>query len=135
MFITGGIGSSMYNEGFSSDYDLPNDTAYAETCAAIGLVLWSHRMLQLECDVRYADVMEQALYNGVLSSVSQSGTTFFYVNPLASHGDLSRQAWFACACCPTNIARLLASFGHYVYSQNEREVAIHLYVQSSAHIH
>jgi len=135
MFITGGIGSSMYNEGFSSDYDLPNDTAYAETCAAVGLVLWSHRMLQLECDARYADVMERALYNGVLSSVSQGGKTFFYVNPLASHGDLSRQAWFACACCPTNITRLLASFGHYVYSQNEREVAIHLYVQGAAHIH
>ena len=135
MFITAGIGSSRYNEGFSSDYDLPNDTAYAETCAAVGLVLWSHRMLQLECDARYADVMERALYNGVLSSVSQAGTTFFYVNPLASHGDLSRQAWFACACCPTNIARLLASFGHYVYSQSVREVAIHLYVQSAAHVH
>jgi len=92
-------------------------------------------MLQLECDARYADVMERALYNGVLSSVSQGGTTFFYVNPLASHGDLSRQAWFACACCPTNITRLLASFGHYVYSQSVREVAIHLYVQGTAHVH
>lgn len=134
MFITGGIGSSMYNEGFSSDYDLPNDTAYAETCAAIGLVLWSHRMLQLECDAQYADVMERALYNGVLSSISQEGTTFFYVNPLASSGKIARQEWFDCACCPTNITRLLASLGQYIYAQNEQEVAVHLYVQSAVQL-
>ena len=132
MFITGGIGSSMYNEGFSSDYDLPNDTAYAETCAAVGLVLWCQRMLQLECDAQYADIMERALYNGVLSSISQEGTTFFYVNPLANQGDLSRQEWFSCACCPTNITRLLASLGQYIYSQNEHEIAVHLYVQGAA---
>jgi len=125
----------MYNEGFSSDYDLPNDTAYAETCAAIGLVLWSHRMLQLECDAQYADVMERALYNGVLSSVSQDGTTFFYINPLASSGNIARQEWFDCACCPTNITRLLASLGQYIYAQNEQEVAVHLYVQSSVQLH
>ena len=134
MFITGGIGSSMLNEGFSSDYDLPNDTAYAETCAAVGLVLWCHRMLQLECDAQYADIMERALYNGVLSSVSQEGTTFFYVNPLANQGDLTRQEWFSCACCPTNITRLLASLGQYIYSQNEHEVAVHLYVQGTAQL-
>jgi DUF1680 family protein len=134
LFLTGGIGSSMLNEGFSSDYDLPNETAYAETCAAVGLVFWSHRMLQLECDAQYADLMERALYNGVLSSVSQEGTSFFYVNPLASQGDLSRQAWFSCACCPTNITRLLASLGHYIYSQNEHEIAVHLYVQGTVHI-
>lgn len=135
MFITGGIGSSMYNEGFSSDYDLPNDTAYAETCAAVGLVLWCQRMLQLECDAQYADIMERALYNGVLSSISQEGTTFFYVNPLANQGDLSRQEWFSCACCPTNITRLLASLGQYIYSQNEHEIAVHLYVQGAAQLH
>ena len=134
MFITGGIGSSMYNEGFSSDYDLPNETAYAETCAGIGLVLWSQRMLQLECDARYTDVMEQALYNGVLSSVSQEGTTFFYVNPLASSGNIARQEWYDCACCPTNITRLLASLGQYIYAQNEQEVAVHLYIQSSVQL-
>ena len=134
IFITGGIGSSMLNEGFSSDYDLPNDTAYAETCAAIGLVFWCHRMLQLECDAQYGDVMERALYNGVLSSVSQEGTTFFYVNPLANQGDLARQEWFSCACCPTNITRLLASFGQYIYSQNEQEVAVHLYVQGTVQL-
>jgi DUF1680 family protein len=131
MFITGGIGSSMLNEGFSSDYDLPNDTAYAETCAAIGLVFWCHRMLQVECDAQYADILERALYNGILSSVSQDGTAFFYVNPLATQGNLARQPWFDCACCPTNITRLLASFGHYIYSQNERELIVHLYVQGT----
>src|SRR5436305_308555 len=134
MFITGGIGSSMYNEGFSSDYDLPNDTAYAETCAAVGLVLWSHRMLQLECDAQFADVMDRALYNGVLSSVSQDGTTFFYVNPLASSGNIARQEWFDCACCPTNITRLLASLGQYIYAQNEQEENVHLYIQSSVQL-
>lgn len=134
MFITGGIGSSMLNEGFSSDYDLPNDTAYAETCAAVGLVLWCHRMLQLECNAQYADIMERALYNGVLSSVSQEGTTFFYVNPLANQGDLTRKEWFSCACCPTNITRLLASFGQYIYSQNEQEIAVHLYVQGTVQL-
>ncbi len=134
LFLTGGIGSSMLNEGFSSDYDLPNETAYAETCAAIGLVFWSHRMLQLECDAHYADIMERALYNGVLSSVSQEGTAFFYVNPLADQGDLTRQAWFDCACCPTNITRLLASLGHYIYSHNEHEIAVHLYIQGTVRI-
>ena len=134
MFITGGIGSSMYNEGFTSDYDLPNDTAYAETCAAIGLVLWSHRMLQLECDARYADVMERVLYNGVLSGVSQDGTSFFYVNPLASTGNMRREEWFSCACCPPNIARLLASLSQYIYSQSETEAVVHLYVQGTGRL-
>lgn len=134
MFITGGIGSSMHNEGFTSDYDLPNDTAYAETCAAIGLVLWSHRMLQLECDACYADVMERVLYNGVLSGVSQDGTSFFYVNLLASTGNMGREEWFSCACCPPNIARLLASLGQYMYSQSDTEAVVHLYVQGAGRL-
>jgi DUF1680 family protein len=134
MFITGGIGSSMHNEGFTSDYDLPNHNAYAETCAAIGLVLWSHRMLQIECNARYADVMERVLYNGVLSGVSLDGTTFFYVNPLASNGTMKREEWFSCACCPPNIARLLASLGQYVYSQNDTEAVVHLYIQGTGRL-
>ncbi len=125
MFITGGIGSSMYNEGFTADYDLPNNTAYAETCAAIGLVLWSHRMLQLECDACYADVMERVLYNGVLSGVSQDGTTFFYENPLASAGNMRREEWFSCACCP---------LGQYIYSQNDTEAVVHLYIQGTGRL-
>jgi DUF1680 family protein len=132
VYITGGIGPSAANEGFTRDYDLPNEKAYAETCAAIGLVFWSHRLLQLACDVRYADIMERALYNGVISGVSLDGTRFFYENPLASTGDHRRQPWFDCACCSPNVARLLASLGEYIYGQGENEVAVHLYVGGTA---
>ncbi|MHB9130961.1 MAG: glycoside hydrolase family 127 protein [Armatimonadota bacterium] len=132
MYLTGGIGPSKHNEGFTTAYDLPNDTAYAETCAAIGLVFWNHRLLQLDCDSRYADVMERALYNGVISGVSLDGEKFFYVNPLASDGTHHRQDWFGCSCCPTNIVRLLASLGEYAYSESNDGVAIHLYLQGEA---
>ncbi len=127
MYLTGGIGNSRGNEGFTFDYDLDNETAYAETCAAVGLVLWSHRLLQLTCDRRYADVMERALYNGVISGISLDGESFFYVNPLASTGSHHRQPWFDCACCPPNVARLLASLGEYVYAASGDEIAVHLY--------
>lgn len=132
MFITGGIGSTGKNEGFTYDYDLPNETSYAETCAAIGLVYWNQRMLQLECDGKYADAMERALYNGVISGVSLDGKKFFYANPLASIGDRHRKEWFGCACCPPNLARLLASLGGYVYSQMTDDLVVHLYVQGEA---
>ena len=149
MYVTGGIGSSSYGERFTYDYDLPNDVAYAETCAAIGLVFWAHRMLQFDGDRVYADVMERALYNGVLSGVSLDGRTFFYANPLevdpekhARRPDLfrspsvspTRQGWFRCACCPPNIARLLASLGQTVYSQSGREAYVHLYVGGRAEL-
>jgi len=132
MYVTGGIGPSRHNEGFTGDYDLPNETAYAETCAAIALVFWANRMVQFECDRKYADVMERALYNGVLSGISLDGTKFFYVNPLESRGEHHRQDWFGCACCPTNIVRLLPSVGGYAYSRNETDAAVHLYIQGSA---
>ena len=132
MYVTGGIGGFASNEGYGADFDLPNGTAYAETCAAVGLVFWASRMLSLDCDSRYADVMEQALYNGVLSGVSLDGTQFFYENPLASTGAHHRQDWFGCACCPPNIARLLASLGTYLYGQSATELAVHLYVQGTA---
>jgi DUF1680 family protein len=138
MYITGGIGSSRYNEGFTEDYDLPNVTAYAETCAAVSLVGWAHRMLQLECDGRYADVMERVLYNGLLSGVSLDGEKFFYENPLASSGGIHhhhRRAWYECPCCPPNIMRLIASLGNYVYSQSETDAIVHLYVGGSASLH
>ena len=128
MYLTGGVGSAHSGEKFTADHDLPNATAYAETCAAIGLVFFAHRMLQVEADGRYADVMERALYNGVLSGVSLDGKGFFYVNPLASAGGHHRQAWFGCACCPPNIARLLASLGLYVYSAADDGIYVHLYV-------
>ncbi|MBM3235241.1 glycoside hydrolase family 127 protein [Candidatus Poribacteria bacterium] len=131
MYITGGIGPSGSNEGFTQDYDLPNASAYAETCAAVGLVFWNHRMLQLQGDGRFADLMERALYNGTISGVSLDGKKFFYVNPLESRGNHHRQDWFGCACCPPNIARLIASIGGYTYSQAEKDAYVHLYVQGS----
>ena len=134
LYVTGGIGAGRHNEGFTADFDLPNETAYCETCASIGLVFWAHRLLQLSGDRAYADVMERALYNGTISGVSLDGERFFYVNPLASRGDHHRQPWFDCACCPPNIARLIASLGGYIYSQGTAEVAVHLYVQSEARL-
>jgi uncharacterized protein len=134
LYLTGGIGPSSHNEGFTGDFDLPNLSAYAETCAAVGLVFWSHRMLQLTGDGQYAEVMERVLYNGALSGVSLDGERFFYVNPLASRGDHHRQAWYDCACCPPNIARLLASVGQYIYSTSADDVAVHLYVQGQARL-
>ena len=130
MYITGGIGPSGSNEGFTRDYDLPN-AAYAETCAAVGLVFWNHLMLQLHGDSRFADVMERALYNGTISGVSLDGKKFFYTNPLESRGNHHRQDWFGCACCPPNIARLIAAIGGYIYSQTEKQAYVNLYVQSS----
>lgn len=148
MYVTGGIGSWTRGERFSFDYDLSNEEAYAETCAAIGLVFWAHRMLNLEPARCYADVMERALYNGVLSGVSLDGKHFFYNNPLAvypahyhfaqrigqsdGYRAPSRQKWFSCACCPPNVARLLASLGEYLYSFNDHEIYVHLFVQSRA---
>lgn len=132
MYVTGGLGSSPQNEGFTTDYDLPNQSAYAETCAAVGFVFWNHRMLQLTGDRRYADAMERALYNGMLSGIGLDGRRFFYVNPLQSTGDHHRQDWFGCACCPPNVARLLASLGRYAYAQTSDTACVHLYLQSEA---
>jgi DUF1680 family protein len=128
MYVTGGIGSSRANEGYTSDYDLPNETAYAETCAAIGLILCTHRLLQVEPDGVYADVLERVLYNGALSGVSLQGDRFFYENPLESRGNHHRWEWHECSCCPPNIARLLASLGQYIYSYCENALYVHLYI-------
>jgi DUF1680 family protein len=134
LYVTGGLGPSASNEGFTTDYDLPNESAYAETCAAIGLVFWGHRMALLEGDGRYTDAMEQALYNGALSGLSLDGERYFYENPLASRGDHHRWIWHRCPCCPPNIARLVASLGGYMYSQTPGELAIHLYAESTARL-
>lgn len=134
MYVTGGIGPSRDNEGFTEDYDLPNLTAYAETCAAIGMVFWNHRMLHLEPHRKYADIMERALYNGGICGVSLDGHHFFYENPLQSQGDHHRQEWFHVSCCPPNLARLLASLGQYIYSEADNEVFVHLYIQSEARL-
>lgn len=135
LYLTGGVGTSGRNEGFTRDYDLPNETAYAETCAAVGLVFWAHRMLLLEGDARYADVLERALYNGVLAGISLDGEKFSYCNPLASEGDFTRRSWFDCACCPSNLARLVAAVGRFVYMVKEDSLAVNLYVRGSATMH
>ena len=148
MYVTGGVGPSHRNEGFTRVYDLPNETAYAETCAAIALVFFAHRMVQIEADAAYADVMERCLYNGTISGVSQDGTRFFYENPLtvphpahtatrgaspaAKRAEPHRREWFGCACCPPNIARMIASFPQYVCSAAGNAAYVHLYVDSTA---
>lgn len=146
MYITGGIGSMAQGESFTLDYDLPNDTAYAETCASIGLIFFAQRMLRIEPHRKYADVMERALYNTVLGGMAKDGRHFFYVNPLEvwpdacgkshvyDHVKPVRQGWFGCACCPPNVARLLASLGQYMYTANEKSVYAHLYVGGEANL-
>ncbi|RKP53055.1 glycoside hydrolase family 127 protein [Cohnella endophytica] len=142
MYITGAIGSMAYGESFTLDYDLPSDTAYAETCASIGLIFFAQRMLQIEPRSEYADVLERALYNTVIGGMSRDGQHFFYVNPLEvwpeasgknqsfDHVKMERQRWFGCACCPPNIARLLASLGSYIYSVQGQTLYAHLYIGS-----
>jgi DUF1680 family protein len=131
MYITGGIGSSGDNEGFSVDYDLPNEEAYCETCASVGMVLWNQRMCELTGQSKYVDVLERSLYNGALDGLSLSGDRFFYDNPLASNGQHQRREWFGTACCPANIARLVASVGNYIYGKNDDAVWINLFVGSN----
>ena len=142
MYITGGLGPANSNEGFTFAYDLPNETAYAETCASIALAFWAHRMFHLDPNRRYIDVMERALYNTVLSGVSYEGDHFFYANPLASYPNVNpyehfsgitsdqhyrREEWFDCPCCPPNLARIIASIGSYFYSATANRVYVHLY--------
>ena len=127
MYVTGGFGPSAANEGFTSDYDLPNDTAYAETCASVALIFWAQRMLNLDLDGKYADVLERALFNGALSGLSRDGEHYFYDNPLESDGSHSRWAWHTCPCCTMNVSRLVASVGGYFFSTGDDAIAFHLY--------
>ena len=131
MYITGGIGSSGSNEGFSNDYDLPNEDAYCETCASVGMVLWNQRMNILTGESKYIDVLEKSLYNGALDGLSLSGDRFFYGNPLASPGGYKRSEWFGTACCPSNIARLVESLGNYIYAKNDNGIWVNLFVGSN----
>ncbi|WP_151734827.1 glycoside hydrolase family 127 protein [Paenibacillus tengchongensis] len=142
MYITGGIGSTHHGEAFTFDYDLPNDTVYAETCASIGLIFFARRMLELAPEGRYADVMERALFNNVLGSMAQDGKHYFYVNPLEvwpqacthdpgkHHVKAERQGWFGCACCPPNVARLLTSLDEYIYTIHGDTLYTNLYIGS-----
>jgi len=134
IYLTAGLGPAAANEGFTRDYDLPNDTAYAETCASVALIFWAQRMLNLDCDGAYADVLEQSLYNGALSGLSRDGTHYFYQNPLESDGTHGRWTWHPCPCCTMNIARLVASVGGYFYSTGRDTLAIHLYGGNTADI-
>ncbi len=131
MYITGGIGSSGNNEGFSNDFDLPNEQAYCETCASVGMVFWNQRMNLLTGDSKFIDVLERSLYNGARDGLSLSGDHFFYGNPLASNGRHFRREWFGTACCPANIARLVASLGDYVYGASDAGLWINLFVASN----
>ena len=132
MYVTGGIGPSAHNEGFTAPYDLPNESAYSETCASISLCLWAHRMFLLERDGAYMDVFERTLHNAVLAGLSLDGSKFFYVNPLASKGNHHRQDWFECACCPPNVLRFLAGLGGYAYASAGDEVYVNLFVPGEA---
>lgn len=131
-YITGGIGSQASNEGFGKAYELPNEEAYCETCASIGNVLWNYRMFLMDADGKYYDVLERTLYNALLSGVSLSGDRFFYPNPLESHGQHERQAWFDCACCPSNICRFLPSVPGYIYAMDSSIVYVNLFIQNEA---
>jgi len=134
MYITGGAGAKHEGEAFGEEYELPDDTAYAETCAAIGSFMWNFRMLLAKGEGRFADIMEQTLYNGLLSGISLNGKEYFYVNPLEDNGEHRRKPWFACACCPPNIARLIASIPGYMYTTSEEGIWVHLYGENEAKI-
>ena len=146
MYITGGIGSTVHGEAFTFDYDLPNDTMYCETCASVGLIFFARQMLRCESDSEYGDVMERALYNTVLSGTALDGKHFFYVNPLEvnpaasmydpgkSHVKPVRPQWLGCACCPPNLARLLASVDQYIYTVKEDLCLVNLYLKNEAEL-
>ena len=145
MYITGGIGSTGQGEAFTEDYDLPPDTAYCETCASIGLIFFASRMLEMDINRKYSDVMERAFYNTVLAGMQEDGKRFFYVNPLEvipgiagvakthTHVVPQRPTWYACACCPPNVSRLITSFGKYAYGENKNTVFCHLFADGKVH--
>ncbi len=134
LYITGGIGATGNGEAFGDAYQLPNMSAYAETCAAIANVYWNSRMFQLHGESKYYDILERTLYNGLLSGVSLSGNRFFYPNPLASMHQHDRSNWFSCACCITNMARFLPSVPGYVYAQNGNNLYVNLFMSNKANI-
>ncbi len=132
LYVTGGIGARHAGEAYGDAYELPNRTAYCETCAAIAHVFWNHRMFLFHGDSRYIDIMERSLYNGVISGVSRDGKTFFYPNPLESAHGHERSPWFGCACCPSNICRFMASVPGYVYALRDNALYVNLFVDSQA---
>lgn len=133
-YVTGGIGASGGNEGFNGAFNLPNETAYCETCASIGNVYLNHRLFLLHGDAKYIDMLERTLYNALLSGVSLSGDRFFYPNVLRSSGKQQRSEWFGCACCPPNVTRLIPSVPGYFYAINGDQVYVNLFAQNTAHL-
>ena len=129
-YITGGIGATSNGEAFGANYELPNMSAYCETCAAIGNVYVNHRLFLLHGDSKYYDVLERTLYNGLISGVSLEGNGFFYPNPLESMGQHQRQPWFGCACCPSNICRFIPSLPGYIYAVKDRNVYVNLFLSN-----
>ncbi len=134
MHLTGGIGARAAGEAFGNAYELPNASAYNETCAAIANALWNQRMFLLHGDAKYVDVLERVIYNGFLSGISLSGDRFFYPNPLASRGNVKRSPWFGCSCCPVNVVRFVPSLPGYLYATREKRIYVNLYAASSADI-
>lgn len=141
IYITGGLGALHQGEQFGANYELPNEDAYAETCAAIAGMLWNHRMFLLHGDAKYMDVFERILYNGFLAGVSLSGDHYFYVNPLAAdgikkfnHGSASRQPWYDCSCCPTNVVRFIPSLPGYMYAQKDDCLYVNLFIAGTAEL-
>ena len=134
MYITGGIGARHQGEAFGDNYELPNLSAYCETCAAIGSVYMNYRLFLLHGDAKYFDVLERTLYNGLISGISLDGGSFFYPNPLASDSAYSRKPWFGCACCPSNISRFVPSLPGYVYAVKDRQVYVNLFLSNRAEL-
>ena len=132
LYITGGIGARHAGEAFGNNYELPNQSAYNETCAAIGNVYVNYRLFLLHGDAKYFDVLERTLYNGLISGVSLDGGSFFYPNPLASTGGYSRKPWFGCACCPSNISRFIPSLPGYIYAVKDDQLYINLFLSNHA---
>jgi|WetSurMetagenome_2_1015567.scaffolds.fasta_scaffold00004_111 uncharacterized protein len=135
MYITGGIGASGGNEGFAGPYNLPNMSAYCETCASIGDIFTNHRLFLLHGETKYMDILEKTLYNSMLSGVSLSADRFFYPNPLESAGQHNRQAWFGCACCPSNVARFVPAIPGYIYAVTPKDLYVNLFISSDAECH
>ena len=134
IYITGGIGARHAGEAFGNNYELPNLSAYCETCAAIGNVYMNYRLFLLHGDAKYFDVLERTLYNGLISGVSLDGGSFFYPNPLSSNGKYSRKPWFGCACCPSNVSRFIPSLPGYVYAVKNDQVYVNLYLSNKAEL-
>ena len=132
LYLTGGIGSTRHGEAFGANYELPNKTAYNETCAAIANALWNERMFLLHGDAKYLDVLERIIYNGFLSGVALTGREFFYPNPLASDARYKRSPWFGCACCPVNVARFLPELPGFIYATRGGEVFVNLFAGGTA---